>query len=384
MNPSLGDSAPSERYSRRRRRALGLSALAVVLMAAAGFAYLRSSNITTTPQSSGVPFTPPSTLNPVSYDFMTPSIGWAVVNVLVPSSAAGEYRVFRTVDGAKHWQRQFTGQGSSEGFGSIRVQFFVRMRGYMAIGVPSIGEQVYRTGDGGDSWQVVQLPSALCVVVTFSDADHGWALAQANPERGQLFKLYVTSDGGGTWQRLPDPPPDAYYLALRGAKEFWMGSLGPGPPHVYASTDGGSSWQRHDLPAPPGQMWGTGGNGTSVQLLPQMGVVANTWNGPTGGEGDAFASIDLGSTWRYVPLPTGQVAYQDASHWWLIRGSVLFKSSDAGQTWTPVTDSLPNWQFVPHVIDQQHAWAELTVVGGYGLAFSSDGGLHWKRANVPA
>ena len=70
-------------------------------------------------------------------------------------------------------------------------------------------------------------------------------------------------------------------------------------------------------------------------------------------------------------------------HWWSIKGTALFKSSDAGQSWVMVTNALPDLQYIPHVLDSKHAWALTIVVGGYGLALTSDGGLHWTQANVP-
>lgn len=374
MNQLPLDSTPTERLSRRGRRAVGVGALVLLVIGAASFAYLRSSNTLTTV---GVPNTNPlaAGLNPVRYEFVTPSVGWAVMNPFTPPSSVGRFLVFRTLDGAKHWQLQLAGQSSSPGFIPITVQFLDRKHGYMALDLAFTGEQVYTTNDGGEEWQAVVLPAPQSVVVVFDDAGYGWALAQANAP-GQLFKLYASGDGGAAWQRLPDPPGDAYYLAFRGPTEAWMGSLGPGPPHVYVSADAGHTWQRRDLPPPPGRTWDTGGGGTTVQLLPQMGAVAAT-------KGDLFTSFDTGNTWRYVPAPPGEVGHQDASHWWAIKGSVLSKSSDAGQTWSQVTKALPDWQFVPHVLDSRHAWAELTVVGGYGLALTSDGGLHWTRANVP-
>jgi photosystem II stability/assembly factor-like uncharacterized protein len=383
MSQSPFDSASPDRSPQRGRRAAGLGALALVVVAAAGFAYLRSSN---TPTTVGVPSANPlaAGLNPVRYAFVTPSLGWAVINPFTPSSSVGQFRVFRTVDAAKDWKQQLTGQSSSPGFTPITVHFFDKTHGYMAVDLAFAGEQAYRTIDGGDNWQAVKLPAPQTVVVMFSDASHGWALAQGEQTTGQLFDLYATGDSGVTWQRLPNPPDDAYYLASQSPTEAWMGSLGPGPPHVYTSTDAGRSWQRHDLPPPLGQTWDTSGSGTTVQLLPQVGAVVTTESGVTGSSvADLFTSFDTGSTWRYVPPPPGEVGYQDAFHWWAIKGTVLSKSADAGQIWSHVSNALPDWQFVPHVIDSKHAWAELTVAGGYGLALTSDGGLHWTRGNVP-
>lgn len=369
----------------RRRRAAVVIAAALLAIAATGIVYLRANTTLTTKQTTGAPTANPllATLYPVSYDFVTPSLGWAVENGFVPGASSGQWEVFRTTDGAKHWNFQLTGQSSGPGFTKISAQFFDPTHGFIVVSVPSAGDQLYRTIDGGDHWRAITLPAPPSVVVTFSDASHGWTLAQANPQSGQLFNLYATTDNGETWQRLPDPPGDAYYLAFRGATEAWMGSLGPGIPHVYVSTDAGFSWQRHDLPPPPGRTWDASGSGTTVQLLPRIGAIATTGNGVRSSEIDLFTTLDTDSTWRYLPPPPGVVGYEDARHWWAIRGSVLSKSSDAGLTWSQITSALPDWQFIPHVLDSRHAWAELTVVGGYGLAKSSDGGLHWTRAAVP-
>jgi photosystem II stability/assembly factor-like uncharacterized protein len=258
----------------------------------------------------------------------------------------------------------------------------------MVVDLAFASEHAYLTSDGGNQWHAVRLPAPLSFVVTFGDASHGWALAQVNPLQAEPLSLYQTADAGATWERLPDPPGDAYYLASRGPTEASMGSLGSGPPHLYTSKDGGSSWQRHDLPPPPGQKWNTIISGTAVQVLPPVGEVATTESGVTvgaGSETNLFASFDAGSTWRYVPPSPGDVGYQDVFHWWAINGNILYKSSDAGQTWSLITVHLPDWDVVRglFVLDSKHAWAALTVGGSYGLAMTNDGGLHWTTANVP-
>jgi photosystem II stability/assembly factor-like uncharacterized protein len=393
MSLSPIDPATTDALPRRWRRAVGLGALALVLVAAAGFAYLRSGPGIAIREPTATPSTNPLlvSLNPIHYDFVTPSLGWAVENTFTPARSAGQFRVFRTVDSAKHWQLQLTGQSSSPGLVPITVQLFDTTHGFMTLSQAFAGEQVYRTNDGGETWQAVRLPASQTVVTTFSDTTYGWALAQANSPSGQLFKLYVTTDGGATWQRLPDPPRDAFYLAFREPNEAWMGSLGSSPPHVYTSADTGRTWHRHDLPPPPGRTWHAGGGGASVQTLPGFGAVATTQSGglavpgfgANGADADFFTSFDSGSTWMYVPPPPGAVGHQDALHWWAITGTTLSKSFDAGQTWTRISNALPDWQFVPYILDANHAWAELTVADGFGLALTSDGGLHWIQANVP-
>ena len=381
-----GEPVPGE-SAKRRRRATAIAAVAIVAVAAAGIVYLRSG--TTLRTGTSVTPTPPAGPNPVTYSFITPTLGWAALNVTNPPSPPAQFEVFHTTDGAQHWRLQFTGHGSTPGFAQLTVHLFDSSNGFMALGLPSTGQQLYRTSDSGDTWTQVQLPSRPCVEVLFVDARQGWALVEdpTQPTSGQLFDLYATSDGGGSWQRLPDPPRDAYYMAIRAPGEAWMGSLGAGPPHLYASAEAGQNWLRHDLPSPPGRSWDSHGHGTTVQLLPGFGVVATTGiftTPPNVSEPLLFTSFDGGSSWRYLAPPPGDVAYQDASHWWAVKDTALFKSADAGQTWKQITHSLPSWQFVPHVIDAKHAWAELSVVGGFGLGLTDDGGLHWRPANVPS
>jgi photosystem II stability/assembly factor-like uncharacterized protein len=208
-------------------------------------------------------------------------------------------------------------------------------------------------------------------------------LTQPTSVTAELRELYATGDAGDTWHRLPDVPVDAYILRFRSANDVWMSGYGPGNPHVYTSNDAGHTWRRHDLPAPPGAPWEIGNNfPPTVDLLPGIGAIASVPSA-TGSVTFLFSTFDQGITWKYLNPPPGQVGYQDAYQWWAFRSNLLFKSSDAGQTWSQVTGKLPDWQFVPQILDSKHAWAALSVVGGYGLAFSDDAGLHWTRATVP-
>ena len=68
----------------------------------------------------------------------------------------------------------------------------------------------------------------------------------------------------------------------------------------------------------------------------------------------------------------------------------LFKSSDAGMSWSHVHLQLDEWDYRIGVIDSKHAWARLDQpfprTGpqlGSGLALTSDGGVHWTYAAVP-
>lgn len=369
----------AERPLPRHRRATAVIALAVISIVAASLAYIFSSQ---PPRPQRVPESSDPlmvTRDYVTYTFTSPTEGWALH--ILPNTAftPGQFAISRTVDRGKHWQKTFASDGEFFNYGAMPVQTVDAAHSFILVRGST--DLLYRTADGGAHWNTVTLPNPHVTSVAFSDPNYGWLLASWTGR-----DLYVTRDGGASWQHLPAPPPDASRLSLRSPTEAWMSGFSLGRPYVYTSTDSGLRWQRHELPPPP-----VGSKGAiQLALLPGTGVVIS--NAFYGGAPSLMAtSFDVGTTWRYIQPPPGTVAYQDAFNWWAIRGSVLSKSSDAGQTWTQVTNALPEWLFRPdlYVLDAKHAWvtfgvpSSLEARGGNGLAFTDDGGLHWTRARVP-
>lgn len=216
------DLVESNRLSPRGRRALGLMAVAVVVIVAAGLVYLYPT-LTSKPKTESRTNLPPVTRQGdlVSYDFVTPSMGWALVGTMTGGPGPGQFSVFRTADGAKHWHKQLTGAGSV--YGPQSVQFFDKTNGLITV-VGGSTELLYRTADGGAHWHPVGLPGPGVGVIAFSDPSHGWLLVVMGSPRGQTINLYGTSDGGTTWQRLPDPPPDIFAtITFRRPSEGWIG-----------------------------------------------------------------------------------------------------------------------------------------------------------------
>lgn len=366
----------------RRRRATALIALAAVSIAASGFAFLYSAQ-------SSKPASVAASDNPllvtrdfVTYSFTSPTEGWAMDMASGTAFTASRLAIFRTVDRGKRWDKQLSLGDEFFGYGALPIQAVDPAHSFMLLRAPKT-ELLFRTSDRGAHWDPVALPNPNVVVITFIDTNYGWLLTSRK-------ELYVTRDSGSTWQPLPNPPPDATQLRLRSPTEAWMAGVDSSPPHVYASSDAGQSWQRHDLPPPAGS-WDSGSNFEStVELLPEAGVVASVV--AQGGTPPRIAtSFDSGATWRYIQPPSANVAYRDSDNWWAMSGSGLFKSSDAGQTWTEVTNTLPQWMYRPnlYILDPEHAWVSVSapappsVPAASGLAFTDDGGVHWTRAQVP-
>jgi len=389
--------------SRRARRALPLMAGALAAIVVAGLVYLHTSLPSNRPPVARPAPSPPviSALYSATFDFVTPSTGWALV--IDSLNRPQHVYVFRTTDGARHWQRQFTASASQFSILS-GIQFFDGNRGLISYGSPG---QLYRTSDGGRQWTPVVLPPYPASSITFSDPSHGWVLAQ-EPDPALTFHFFATTNGGSSWTELPWPKWAVWAgkggvggdLQFRKPNDGWLGAAADRPT-VYSTADGGATWQPHVLPGLPQPNPGTGGKPippggldfayrTHVTLLPGSGVIAFV---DYDVRGSAYTSFDGGKTWRAIALPPEETGYsdfvyQDSTHWWAMRFGTLWKSSDAGQSWKHVGQLLDDWDYRPHVIDARHAWAELRGTTGTrfpvtGLALSSDAGMHWTYVNVP-
>ncbi len=383
-----------------------LIAAALATIVVAGLVYLHplfptSHSVLVAAPSPTPPLVPQRYL--ASYDFLTATAGWALVEEA--SSAAPGFWVFKTTDAARHWQREFTGSAMSTNAGPLKIQFFDRNNGLIALGGTGA---VYRTGDGGAHWMALTMPTLSYSSLYFSDRLHGWSLGTVlspDLQRSPDVQFFSTSDAGDHWAALPQPP--AWQSAGKGGfgnvvfrspSDGWSGGSTPDRATVYSSIDGGVTWLAHPLPV---MVVGKGGFAdgkaqpveSTVALLPGAGVLAVVFD--PNGTPVGLTSFDGGSTWRRLAPPPGSTGYgdfifEDTFHWWAMRFGTLFKSSDAGQTWKQVSLQLDDWDYLLLVIDAKHAWAQLvptfphtSLPQGTGLATTADGGLHWSPANVP-
>ena len=373
--------------SRRSRRAISLIAAALVSIIVATFLYLRAA--TPTAPSAELP-PPPPTLSGYSatYDFVTASTGWALV------TREGRYWVFRTVDGARHWRMQDTGEAS---YGESAVNFVDPTHGEIAFFGGML--RVNQTSDAGLHWRPLAVPGDG-FALTFTDANNGWLLTW-NPA-AQRLQLLSTRDGGMTWiERVW--PAGAYWigrggmgaLAFKSSGQGWTAGVGD-QPRLLGTVDGGSSWRSTAVEIPPGALSalpeGTQVFITQLTLMPQRGIFAVVSD--LTGDLIGLTSMDSGQTWRTLapaPEPTryADISFADDTHWWASRYGYLFKTSDGGQTWRPVgvKPLLGDWNYQPaHVIDSMHAWSQMISTAhstDSALAMTSDGGVTWTSVNVP-
>jgi photosystem II stability/assembly factor-like uncharacterized protein len=365
----------------RRRRAVAFITLAVLVIAAASLYYLRPR---LAPQSSAAAATGTrATVQPsddlVSYEFWSAALGWAVEAPSTHATSPVTFRVFTTLDGGKHWAVVLIGETAFAQVTISSLHFTDAFHGAIAAGDPLA---IYRTSDAGAHWTRAGSPGRDTVQVRFTDSIHGWAWTTPPDPLEPPVHLFSTADGGATWNHASSTPPGASrFPVFRNPSEGWAGASDPSAAYVYLTTNGGMAWSRRRLPQPPDT---SDAVSTEIRLLPGRGVVATVSSESL--VTHHYTSFDGGDTWNPVTLPIAGASdsffFEDTRRWWLVEGIVLYKTSNAGESWTEFA-RVPSGLDLIQVLNSKYAWASLDEGHGAELASSADGGAHWTAVNVP-
>ncbi len=262
----------------------------------------------------------------------------------------GAGKVYRTTDGGETWQD--VSPPGTEGL-SLRD---VEARDADTAVVLSIGEgaasRIWRTTDGGATWTETfrnAEPTAFFNCLDFYPGGRR-GLAVSDPVGGR-FRVIATHDGGRSWQELrdagmPDSTGEANFSAsgdclVIAGSTAWFGS-GGSQARVFRSTDRGRTWTATDSTLPPG---------------PAAGVFALAFRTPRHG-------IAVGGDFEDPADGTDASAYtRDARHW-----------KNGGDLTHPGEDAA--WVSKRVVVVTGEA-GEVT-----GTSISTDGGRSWDRVST--
>lgn len=256
------------------------------------------------------------------------TIGWA----RVVSSDGQLPTIARTTDGGKTW-RTFDFQGQTAGL--MGHFFLNDQTAWVLMGSSLDAHtniSVMRTTDGGQHWMTLQMPPEVDNI-TFLDQQHGWAWATGPLAGVQATRtLYKTINGGATWMSLgtlsttrafddPTPGPlplgDGFGLTFLTPQRGWAivyQSQVSQRDFLYLTRDGGVTWQLQQLPQPA-----TG---------PIPGIQTTLQGGAQSG---AFASMrapQFFTSQHGLLSIVSQISAQKP------REVYLYETNDGGQSWS--------------------------------------------------
>jgi photosystem II stability/assembly factor-like uncharacterized protein len=275
-----------------------------------------------------------------------------------------------------------------------------------------VGPSMLRSADGGTTWTNMDpVTEAASVWVDPSDANTLLV--------GGLDGVYRSTDGGASWQPVATVAANDVVFGLvpdpAVPHRFWAGTYAAG---LFRSDDGGSTWHSYSTGL-PAKRWVRGITFSSAGALcavTQFGVfrraqTASSWtpssSGITGSQVNSlayapsnsavlyaglqgqglFRSTDNGTSWSYAGL-RGQnvnsvaVSPTRASTIWAATLTGVRRSRDGGVTWVKqfaVPDDAPT---AVAVATSSPSTLYVTTYQS-GVYRSTDGGLTWHRLTLP-
>jgi len=322
----------------------------------------------------------PAFFKGMKYRLVGPSRGGRVTTVTgVPSQPRTFYMgvasggVFRTTDGGGSWLPITDGKVPLGSTGSIAVADSDPKIVYLGTGSDGVrsnvstGRGVYKTTDGGDTWQFIGLYEAGqigAVRIHPTNPDVVWVSAmgdafKANAQRG----VFKTSDGGKTWRKV------LYISDTVGAMDV---ELQPGNPNVVYA------WMSH-LERKPWTIISGGKDG---------GFYKSTDGGEhftrvtSGLPGDLIGKANLAVT---AAKPDRVYALVEAKP-----GGGLYRSDDAGQTWMAMNPQPPaaaagmiQRPFYYTTLGADPTNADTVYAGAESFYKSTDGGKTFASMRTP-
>jgi photosystem II stability/assembly factor-like uncharacterized protein len=253
-------------------------------------------------------------------------------NVIYAGAASGG--VFKSTDGGIHWAPIFDSQPVAS-IGAIMVAPSDPNVVWVGTGEPfirshiSLGWGVFKSLDAGKTWTRMGLENTgriARVVVDPRDPDRVYVAALGHLYGPQAEKgVYRTTDGGKSWEKVlfvndsaganelvmdPTNPRVLYASFWQMEIHTWGRTSGGAGSGLWKSTDGGTTWKRLT------------GNGLPMKPVGKINLTVSKTN-----PNRIYALIETGDG---VPSPDGKPTD---------RGR-LFRSDDAGASWKLVSSDL--------------------------------------------
>jgi photosystem II stability/assembly factor-like uncharacterized protein len=220
--------------------------------------------------------------------------------------ASGQNGTFlRTIDSGKHWDCKQVPTADKLDFRDIKA--FDENNAYLMSAGSGEASRVYKTGDGGKTWQL-QLQGKTADFfncMAFWDKDHGLVLG--DPVNNK-FKLYLTENGGTNWSPIPEstlPPAletegafaaSGSCMTVQGSQEAWF-CTGGNTARVFHTKNMGKAWEVINTPLIQDSQ--TAGIYSIAFYNSKQGVISGgDYKQPGKGGSNLATTDDGGLTWK--------------------------------------------------------------------------------------
>ena len=308
--------------------------------------------------------------------------------------------ILKTTDQGETWQQLTTGM-EGEGVVFASLSFINNNIGWASV-LPYA--MVAKTTDGGQTWQYASIikdsASTWNQSVAFMDADTGLALLYPSG-------VYRTIDGGATWNQVSAPSGEFVDIAFTPQNNVIIGGSSG---QVLQSTDAGKTWKAvvplnttsgyysyiTFVSADTGYVAGTNilkttdGGTTWLQMPFVNGAVSglsfinSTTAFATGdinnGTGFLYKTTDGTNTWNTVMHTPGyftSASFPDNNLGYVTNDDMIWKTSNGGKTWQPIVLGSQTL-YVSSLTDIYIKSSDTLVATGASLYTSYDGGQSWN------
>ena len=245
-------------------------------------------------------------------------------------------------------------------------------------------EYIWSTENGGTTWEaaLITYETRLDGIFAVLDNYHSWFFQFLDAGMQKVYTaVYRTVDGGRTWEMLLDPYTD---INIQGFDKTGVVFINPQfgwltrhfrgvdpKVRINFTQDGGATWDAIELPTPPGLpdvfMSGIGALFDPYLISPEQGsmrvLTRRHENDEVIDQTFLYLTNDGGSTWEIQDIPNGDLYHITDEILYSVSRDI-YRSEDGGANWQFVKSV--NWDGQFSFVDQNTAW--VVAYNGYEYA----------------